>query len=343
MFVDRLKVFVEAGQGGNGCLSFRRGKHLPRGGPDGGDGGQGGSVFFESSSHLYDLNHLLYTPHLLAKKGGAGQKNKKQGKNGEDLVVKVPVGTLFIDITEGRIIHDFQIAGERILVVRGGKGGRGNVRFATSTRQTPRYAEKGEPGEERWLILELRLIADVGIVGLPNAGKSTLISRLTSATPQIADYPFTTRHPILGVAELPDFRQLIVVDIPALIKSSHEGAGLGDRFLRHLERTKIILFLLDLSRDRLRDDLETLMGELRGFNPVLLQKRCLVVGSKLDLIPSRNHLQGFTHYLKGEGVEFITVAARSGEGLRQLVERLARYSEPSQKEREALSVKNEDG
>lgn len=310
-------------------MSFRRVKHIPRGGPDGGDGGEGGSVFFESSSDFYNLNHLLYTPHLLAKKGGAGQKNNKQGKKGEDLIVKVPVGTLVIDEPSGEIIHDFQRAGDKILVARGGYVGRGNAKFATSTRQAPRYAEQGKLGEEKWLILELRLIIDVGIIGLPNAGKSTLISKLTSARPRIADYPFTTRQPTLGVVELPDFRQLVVADFPALIKGSHEGAGLGDRFLRHLERTKIIVFLLDLSRNRLREDLETLKGELRSFNPTLLEKKCLVVGNKLDLISNRRHLQSFNRYLKSEGLDFIMVSAISGEVHPQLIERLAKYSEPS--------------
>ena len=342
MFVDRLKVFVKAGQGGNGCLSFRKGKHLPRGGPDGGDGGKGGNVIFESSPHFSNLNHLLYNPHLLAKKGGGGQKNKRQGKKGEDLIIKVPVGTLLIDEAGGEFIHDFLIAGEKVLAARGGKGGRGNARFTTPTRQVPRYAEKGEPGEERWLILELRLIVDVGIVGLPNAGKSTLISRLTSANPRIADYPFTTRHPVLGVMELPDFRQLSVADIPAIIKGSHKGAGLGNKFLRHLERTKIILFLLDLSRNRLREDLKTLKGELRSFNSALLQKKCLVVGSKLDLISDSSQLQSFNRYLKAEGLDFIMVSAISGEGLPQLVERLAEYSEPSNKG-EPLSLTNNNG
>ena len=327
MFVDRLKVLVKAGHGGNGCLSFRKGKHLPRGGPDGGDGGEGGSVFFESSSDLYNLNHLIYTPHILAKKGGAGQKNKKQGKKGEDLLVKVPVGTLVVDELSSEMIHDFLSAEDKILVAKGGSGGRGNAKFATSTRQAPRFADKGKPGEEKWLILELRLIIDVGIIGLPNAGKSTLISKLTSARPRIADYIFTTRHPTLGVIELPDFRQLIVADIPALIRGSHEGAGLGNRFLRHLERTKIIIFLLDLSRNQLREDLETLRGELRSFNPTLLEKKCLVVGNKLELISHRGHLQSFNRYLKGEGLDFLMVSALSGEGLLQLVERLAKYSE----------------
>ncbi|MDH5715236.1 MAG: GTPase ObgE [Candidatus Aminicenantes bacterium] len=327
MFVDRLKILVKAGRGGNGCSSFRKGKHIPRGGPDGGDGGEGGSVFFESSSDIYNLNHLLYTPHLLAKKGGAGQKNKKQGKKGEDLLVKVPVGTLVIDELSSEMIHDFLSAEDKILVAKGGSGGRGNAKFATSTRQAPRFAEKGKPGEEKWLILELRLVIDVGIIGLPNAGKSTLISKLTSARPRIADYIFTTRHPTLGVIELPDFRQLIVADIPALIKGSHEGAGLGNRFLRHLERTKIIIFLLDLSRNQLREDLETLRGELRSFNPTLLEKNCLVVGNKLELISNRGHLQSFNRYLKGEGLDFLIVSALSGEGLLQLVERLAKYSE----------------
>lgn len=327
MFVDRLKVMVKAGQGGNGCLSFRKGKHLPRGGPDGGDGGEGGNVFFESSSDVYNLNHLLYTPHLLAKKGGTGQKNKKQGKKGEDLLVKVPVGTLIMDELSSEMIHDFLSAKDKILVAKGGSGGRGNAKFATSTKQAPRFAEKGKPGEEKWLILELRLIIDVGIIGLPNAGKSTLISKLTSASPRIADYRFTTRHPTLGVIELPDFRQLIVADIPALIKGSHEGAGLGNRFLRHLERAKIIIFLVDLSRNQLREDLETLQGELRSFNPTLLEKKCLIVGNKVELISNREHLQSFNRHLKGEGLDFLMVSALSKEGLPQLVEQLAKYSE----------------
>lgn len=245
------------------------------------------------------------------------------------MIVKVPVGTIIMDEEGKEIIYDFLIAGERVLVARGGKGGRGNIRFATSTRQAPRYAEKGEPGDERWLILELKLISDVGIVGLPNAGKSTLISKLTSASPRIADYPFTTRHATLGTVELPDFRQLIVVDIPALTKGSHKGAGLGDRFLHHLERAKIILFLLDLSRSCLREDLETLIEELKSFNPAMLKKRCLVVGNKLDLLSSRSHLQSFNRYLKGKGLDFTMVSAISGEGLPQLVERLENYSELS--------------
>ncbi len=240
--------------------------------------------------------------------------------------MRVPVGTLVIDEISGEIIHDFMRAEEKVLVAKGGSGGRGNSKFATSTRQAPRFAEKGNAGEERWLILELRLFIDVGIVGLTNAGKSTLISKLTSVRPRIADYPFTTRQPTLGVVELPDFRQLIVADIPALTKGSHEGAGLGNKFLRHLERAKIIVFLLDFSRNKLKEDLETLRRELRSFNPALLEKKCLVVGNKLDLISSRRHLQGFSRHLKREGLDYLIVSAISGEGLPQLVERLAEYS-----------------
>ena len=247
MFIDRAKIHVRGGDGGNGVTAFRREKFVPRGGPSGGDGGHGGAVYVEATEGLNTLLHFRYNPEYQAGRGRHGEGARRHGQDGDDVVIRVPVGTVITDEQTGEIVHDFTQAGERIRIAAGGRGGRGNAQFATSINRAPRRHDDGRPGEERWLVLELKLIADVGLVGLPNAGKSTLISRISAARPKVADYPFTTLEPHLGVVDLGDFKTFVVADIPGLIEGAHAGAGLGDRFLRHIERTKLILHLVDVS------------------------------------------------------------------------------------------------
>ena len=247
MFVDEAVIFVKGGAGGNGCVSFRREKYISHGGPDGGNGGKGGDVIFNVSDKIDTLLDLTSRVKNIAESGAHGKGSTKRGKDGKDLSIELPSGTIVKDKESGRVLKDMSTAGESIIIARGGRGGRGNKHFATSINQVPRQAEKGKPGEERWLILELKLIADVGIIGMPNAGKSTLLSRISAARPKIAEYPFTTLQPQLGIVEVEDCRRFVAADIPGLIEGAHRGIGLGDEFLRHIERTKLLLHLLDVS------------------------------------------------------------------------------------------------
>ncbi|MAG55800.1 MAG: GTPase ObgE [Planctomycetes bacterium] len=287
MFRDEAKVFVKAGDGGSGCMSFRHEKYLPKGGPDGGDGGRGGHVIFVADESENTLLTLVRNPHIRAKKGGYGMGNNRTGKNGEDHLVKVPVGTIIKDFETGVALKDLADPEQEVIVVKGGRGGYGNARFKSSTNQTPRRVDMGSAGEERTLKLELKLIADVGLLGLPNAGKSTLVSRVSAATPKIADYPFTTLDPHPGIVELSGWRRFVMMDIPGLIEGAHLGQGLGDKFLRHVERTRVLVHLIDLAPDgptTTEEQYEVILGEIRSFGGGLADKPRIVVYSKADLI-----------------------------------------------------------
>src|SRR5215471_15746926 len=289
MFVDEAKIRVKAGDGGNGCVAFRREKFVPRGGPSGGDGGRGGDVIMESSEKHNTLVHFRFNPEYKAERGRHGEGKNCTGREGETIVLKVPVGTIVRDELTGELVHDFAGPDERVVIAQGGRGGRGNARFATSTHQAPREHEQGFAGEERVLRLELKLLADVGLVGFPNAGKSTLISRISAARPKIADYPFTTLQPNLGVVAVGDKKEeisFVVADIPGLIEGAHEGAGLGTQFLRHIERTRLLVHLVDVSdasgRSNVVKDVEVILGELDSFGAHLGEKPMLMVASKID-------------------------------------------------------------
>jgi len=332
-FIDRVKVFVKGGRGGNGAVAFLREKYRPRGGPAGGDGGKGGDVVFVATSSKHTLLDFKYKKHFKAQSGEHGKGKNQKGRDGEDLIVYVPVGTVVKDAQTGEVICDLVEEGQRCVVAKGGRGGRGNAHFATPTNQAPRYAEPGEEGEERWVVLELKLIADVGIVGLPNAGKSTLLSKLTRARPKVADYPFTTITPNLGVLELDYDRRLVLADIPGLIENAHRGAGLGHEFLRHIERTKFLLHLLDVSDGREKDPLEAfelINKEMALYSEELPQKPQLVVANKIDSLSNRDYLEELRRYFEGKGYEFVAVSALTGEGLDKLKELLwKKYEEVS--------------
>ncbi|MGH9676912.1 MAG: GTPase ObgE [Candidatus Acidiferrum sp.] len=293
MFIDEARIRVKAGDGGNGCMAFRREKFVPRGGPSGGDGGKGGDIWMESSERHNTLVHFRFNPEYKGERGRHGEGSNKTGREGADISLKVPVGTMLYDDQTGELVHDFSHADERIVIARGGRGGRGNARFATSTHQAPREHEPGRECEERHYRLELKLLADVGLVGYPNVGKSTLISRISAARPKIADYPFTTLEPNLGVvamgaADDPDSTSFVVADIPGLIEGAHAGAGLGTQFLRHIERTRILVHLVDVSDSSGRpdpvEDFEVIVRELKSFGAGLEKKPMLVVASKLDAL-----------------------------------------------------------
>ena len=327
MFIDRAKIRVKGGDGGNGVTAFRREKFVPRGGPSGGDGGRGGSVLMESTEGLNTLLHFRFNPEHIAGRGKHGEGAKRHGADGEDLILKVPVGTLVMDELTGENIHDFTRAGERVVIAAGGRGGRGNAQFATATNRAPRYHEEGKAGQERRLVLELKLIADVGLVGLPNAGKSTFISRISAARPKIADYPFTTLEPHLGVVDLGDFRTLVVADIPGLIEGAHTGAGLGDRFLRHIERTKLLLHLIDLS-DPSQDPIiayKTVERELEAYRNDMAEKPKIVVGTKVDALLDTNHLLEFKKFCQEQMLEFYTISSVTGAGLKELLNAVDRW------------------
>jgi GTP-binding protein len=325
MFLDRVKIHVAAGKGGDGAATFRREAHVPRGGPDGGDGGRGGSVHLRVDAGQTTLRDFQYRHHFKATPGGQGTRARRHGKAGDDLVLDVPPGTAVFEDESGALIADLVAVGQDVLVARGGRGGLGNTHFKTATHQAPKHAQKGEPGEERWLRLELRLIADIGLVGLPNAGKSTLMAALTAARPKIADYPFTTLEPNLGVMDLGelDERRPTVADVPGLIEGASDGAGLGHAFLRHVERTRILVHVVDGAARDPEWDHSVIRDELRAHDPALLEKPLLVAFNKLDLPQARDAWPAFRAAREREGLDVVAIAASTGEGLDEIRTRLA--------------------
>ena len=324
MFIDEATIRVKAGDGGNGCLAFRREKYVPRGGPSGGDGGKGGDVIMESSERHNTLVHFRFNPEYKAERGRHGEGSNKTGREGGDVVLKVPVGTIVYDADSGERVHDFSSSDDRIVIARGGRGGRGNAQFKTSTHQAPREHEDGRPGEERTLRLELKLLADVGLVGYPNVGKSTLISRISAARPKIADYPFTTLQPNLGVVVVgdpPNEISFVVADIPGLIEGAHDGAGLGTQFLRHIERTRLLVHLVDVSDSSGRPDpvkdFEVIMGELESFGAGLEKKPMILAASKCD-VANKEKLAKLKRFAKKQGLELCVISAVTGEGVEKL-------------------------
>ncbi len=328
MFIDEAVIEVFAGDGGNGCVGMRREKYVPLGGPDGGDGGRGGSVFIEAVAGIDTLLDMVGRHHWRAQRGEHGMGKKKAGSDGDDLVIRVPPGTMVYDGEAQLLLADLAEAGRKIKVARGGKGGRGNWHFATPTRQAPDFAEPGQPGQHRHLRLELRLIADVGIIGMPNAGKSTLLARVSAAHPKIADYPFTTLVPQLGIAELDADRRLILADIPGLIEGAHEGAGLGLEFLRHIERTRLLVHVLDmlpLDGTKPIDAYRAIRGELAAYSPALERKPEILVANKMDLPGVAEALADLRGELSGKSV--VAISAVSGAGVRPLLEELWRRAQ----------------
>ena len=327
-FIDEVKINARSGDGGAGCVSFRREKFIPLGGPDGGDGGKGGDVLFEATTALSTLLELRCRPHLKADKGKNGMGKNRHGANGKELKIMVPVGTVIHDAESGEVLADLTEAGKPVVLLKGGRGGQGNARFATSTHKAPKFAQPGEPGEERWLRLELKLLADVGVIGFPSVGKSSLIARVSSARPKIADYPFTTLTPNLGVVAYKNYRSFVMADIPGLIEGAHAGAGLGHRFLRHVERTDILVHMLDISSLPEQDPLagyEAINRELSLFNPELVRKRQIVVINKIDLPQVRENLAAITKRLEERGVRPFAISAATGEGIQPLLDEIARY------------------
>lgn len=338
MFIDEVRIYVKAGDGGNGCLAFRREKYVPRGGPSGGDGGRGGDVIMVASEHYNTLLHFRFNPEHKAERGRHGEGSNRTGRVGQSIELPVPVGTIVYDADTGELLHDFTRPGDRFVVAKGGRGGRGNQHFATPTHQAPTEHEPGKPGEERNLRLELKLLADVGLVGFPNAGKSTLISRISAARPKIADYPFTTLEPNLGVVSYDD-RTFVVADIPGLIEGAHLGQGLGTQFLRHVERTRLLAHLVDVSESSGRDpahDFDVIMQELASFSEELASKPMLLVATKMDVAQDPARIEALERKAAETGLELIKISAVTVEGIDRLVAKMAEMvfapveSEPQQ-------------
>jgi GTPase len=329
MFVDEVEIRVAAGSGGRGCIAFRREKFVPRGGPSGGDGGNGGSVFFVASPHLNTLVHFRFHPDFKAERGQHGMGSNMHGRNGKHLVVKVPIGTVVYELPEGDgepiQLVDLVEDGKKVRIAAGGQGGRGNARFVSATNRAPRRADPGTPGEIRNLRLQLKLLADVGLVGFPNAGKSTLISRISAAKPKIADYPFTTLTPHLGVVALDGDRSFVVADVPGLIEGAHRGLGLGHQFLRHLERTRLLVHLIDVSGVSGRDpveDFETIRRELELYRPELAGKPAIAAANKMDAAPDPKLVRKLGRHLKARGIPLHKISAVTGHGVSGLVEEM---------------------
>ena len=332
MFLDRVKIKIKAGDGGNGVTAFRREKFVPRGGPSGGDGGRGGSVWLESDEGLNTLLHLRYNPEHKAERGRHGEGSNRHGKDGEDITVRVPVGTQVFELGSSELLFDFTEPGQCYMAAKGGKGGWGNAHFATPTRRAPKFHYSGRPGGERELQLELKLIADVGLVGFPNAGKSTLISVISAAKPKIADYPFTTLEPNLGVVDLGNYKTFVVADIPGLIEGASEGAGLGDRFLRHVERTKLILHLVDVSSLSERDpveDYKIINRELKNYDENLANRPQIIVATKIDALDEPERLEALKKQAKRDRKEFFAISSVTGMGVKELVDATARRLIPN--------------
>jgi GTP-binding protein len=326
-FIDEAKIYVKAGDGGRGCVSFRREKFVPRGGPDGGTGGRGGDVIIRAESSRRTLLDLKYKQHHVAKHGGHGKGSDRTGKDSPDVEIIVPVGTLVKDADTGELVADLAVERQSCIVAKGGAGGKGNAWFATSTNQAPRYAQEGIKGEERWLNLELKLLADVGIIGLPNVGKSTFISKVSAAKPKIADYPFTTLVPHLGVVKYGRQETFVIADIPGLIKGAHEGMGMGTRFLRHVERTSVLLHILDISNESCSDawrDFETINCELALFSPALMEKPQVVAINKLDIPATRERIKKEIDIFKKNGVKVLAFSAVTGEGIDAVINEITK-------------------
>ncbi len=335
MFVDYVQIWVKAGAGGNGCVSFRREKHVPRGGPNGGDGGDGGDVYCEANASLYTLLDFKFHPHFTAGRGKHGKGKNCRGKNGEDIVIKVPPGTIIRH--EAVQIADLTANGQRVLIARGGKGGRGNQHFATPANRAPRIADKGKPAEEKRLTLELKLIADIGLIGLPNSGKSTLLSKLSDAKPKIASYPFTTLHPNLGVMKTDKFRPIVLADIPGLIEGASKGAGLGDRFLRHIERTRVLVHLIaddqgHFAPEDICKKYLLVIQELRAYSEMLVRKPQIVLINKIDLLENGSSLDPASNELRNLGIDSIAISAKEGWGLDILTSRITKTLEEVQRD-----------
>ncbi|HWE52760.1 MAG TPA: GTPase ObgE [Bryobacteraceae bacterium] len=320
MLVDEVRITVKAGDGGNGCLAFRREKYVPHGGPSGGDGGRGGDIVMVATIHRNTLLHFRFNPEYTAERGRHGEGSNRKGHDGETLTVQVPVGTVAVDEEAGETLFDFTEDGQTWIAAKGGRGGRGNARFTSSTHQAPTEHEDGKPGEFRKLQLKLKLLADVGLVGYPNAGKSTLISRISAAKPKIADYPFTTLEPNLGVVQMPDHRTFVVADIPGIIEGAHEGRGLGIQFLKHVERTKVLVHLVDMSetgRDPLHD-FESLMRELESFDEGLAKRPMLLAASKMDVAQDPEKVAALREVAKEHGMPFFEISSATGQGIEAL-------------------------
>jgi len=326
MFVDEVDIFVKGGDGGAGCVSFRREKFVPRGGPDGGDGGDGGSVILEADPSITTLLDFHYQRHYTAERGQHGKGANRHGASGGDTVLRVPLGTVVSSRDTGERLGDLTAPAERVLVARGARGGRGNARFATSTNRAPRRADLGRPGEERWIHLELKLLADVGVVGFPNAGKSTLVSRLSAARPKIADYPFTTLQPTLGIVRVDEGRSFVIADLPGLIEGAAEGKGLGHRFLRHTERTRLLVHLVDLDPGTGRDPVEdwrVIQGELAAYSEELAARPQIVAGSKCELPGTEEGRRRLERFCAAKGLSFHAISSVTGQGLDGLLRDIA--------------------
>ena len=326
MFIDEVRILVKAGDGGNGCMAFRREKFVAKGGPSGGDGGNGGDVILVASQHYNTLLHFRYNPEHKAERGRHGEGSNRTGREGNSIEVPVPVGTMVYDYNSGELLHDFTEHGDRFVIAKGGRGGRGNQHFATPWHQAPTEHEPGKPGEQRMLRLELKLLADVGLVGFPNAGKSTLISRISAARPKIADYPFTTLEPNLGVVSTEDDRSFVVADIPGLIEGASEGAGLGIRFLKHIERTRLLVHLVDVSEHTGRkplDDFKIVIAELERFSPELAGKPMILVASKIDVAQDTKRISSLKQLAKRRKLEFFEISAVTGQGIAELKRAMA--------------------
>lgn len=320
-FVDQVEIFVRSGDGGNGCMAFRREKYIAFGGPSGGDGGKGGNIVLQTDPRMTTLIDLRYRPHYRAKRGDNGTGSDKHGRSAPDLVIRVPAGTMVIDKETGELIKDLKKDSDTVVVAEGGRGGRGNARFATSTNRAPRYSEKGIPGLERYLRLNLKVLADVGLIGCPNAGKSTLLSRISAAHPKIADYPFTTLVPQLGVVQVEDFQSFVVADLPGLIEGAHQGAGLGDRFLKHIERTRLLVHLVDVSDLPDQDpvaDIEAINRELEMFQPFLIEKQQILVATKLDA-RSEEKWEKIRSFAEKTQTPIVGISSVTGEGIKTLI------------------------
>ncbi len=322
MFIDEAKIFIKAGDGGNGAVAFRREKFVPKGGPAGGNGGKGGDVIFLADNNLLTLLDFRYKRKYVAENGVPGGKSLKDGKNGESIIIKVPVGTVIIDAETNEVLCDLSQNGEQFIAAKGGKGGKGNSNFATSTNQTPRYAEEGKPGEERMLKLELKMIADVGLVGFPNAGKSTFISVVSAAKPKIADYPFTTLQPNLGIVNYHDHKSFVIADIPGIIDGAHKGKGLGHKFLKHIERTKSLLILIDATEENHQQVYDTLISELENYSDILISKTKIVAFSKIDLLSEDDLLKLKKEKLSGYDDKIFLISSVAKLGIPELLNRL---------------------